>query len=143
MPVVNFVQPTRHMKLILTPSTTIGDLKKQFASCFPNLRLEFFNEEHRQGQSSSMNKKLVNDTSLSLISGITAQKYFQFEPTATVAEFEQGLQNEFDLSVQVFRRSGNVWLETIQTDSLTLEKQNAMASESARPIHFNIYTLFL
>lgn len=131
------------MKLILTPATSIGDLKKQFAACFPNLKLEFFEEEHRQGQSSNMNKRLVNDTLLSLITDIATLKHFQFEPTTTVAEFEQGLQNEFELSVQVFRRSGNVWLETIQTDNLTLEKQNLMASESARPIQFNIYTLFL
>jgi hypothetical protein len=65
------------------------------------------------------------------------------EPSDTVAYFEQFFQNELGMPVQVFRKAGDTWLETIQTDHLTLLKQNAMGFESARRIRFNAFTLFL
>ena len=45
-------------------------------------------------------------------------------PTMTVSDLEQNFQDQFGLAVQVFRRSGNAWLETTVTDSWTLDKQN-------------------
>ena len=33
------------------------------------------------------------------------------------------------LGVQVFRKAGHNWLETIETDSLTLEEQNLLGLE--------------
>ena len=60
----------------------------------------------------------------------------------TVQELEQRFQKKFDLSVQVYRRMGDIYLETAQTDSLSLEKQNNMGHVAARPA-FNVHTLFL
>jgi hypothetical protein len=41
-----------------------------------------------------------------------------------VSELEQLLGNRYGLGVQVFRKAGNSWVETILTDSWTLEEQN-------------------
>ena len=42
----------------------------------------------------------------------------------TVTDLEQNFSDVYGLSIQVFRKSGDVWLETTITDGWTLEKQN-------------------
>ena len=41
-----------------------------------------------------------------------------------VSELESQFEKEFGLYVQVFRKSGRVWLETTATDNWTLEQQD-------------------
>lgn len=50
-------------------------------------------------------------------------------PHMTVNNLEQTFGDIYGLSVQVFRKSGNAWLETIETDGLTLEEQNKIGEE--------------
>ena len=47
----------------------------------------------------------------------------------TVTDFENALMDQFGLSAQVFRRSGNIWLETTITDYWTLKQQNEHGRE--------------
>jgi hypothetical protein len=47
----------------------------------------------------------------------------------TVQELERVFQEELGLFIQVFRRSGKVWLETTATDNWTLFKQNEEGQE--------------
>jgi hypothetical protein len=42
----------------------------------------------------------------------------------TVADLEFRLEKEYGLHIQVFRKSGNIWLETTATDNWTLDRQN-------------------
>ncbi|MBA3900883.1 MAG: hypothetical protein H0X62_11855, partial [Bacteroidetes bacterium] len=48
-----------------------------------------------------------------------------------VKELEQKFQNLFGVSVQVYRQSGSVWIQTTITDSWTLTEQNNRAYEYA------------
>jgi hypothetical protein len=41
-----------------------------------------------------------------------------------VSDLEHQFENDFGLYVQVFRKSGRIWLETTATDNWTLEQQN-------------------
>jgi len=51
-------------------------------------------------------------------------------PTAmTVQELEDVFRDELGLYIQVFRKSGRVWLETTATDTWSLVKQNAEGQE--------------
>ena len=52
-----------------------------------------------------------------------------------VSKLEQAFEKKYGLHVQVFRRSGNIWLQTTKTDSWTLEAQNRKGGSSQR--HFN------
>jgi hypothetical protein len=42
----------------------------------------------------------------------------------TVGELEQSFRDIYGLATQVFRKSGNNWIETTETVDWTLEKQN-------------------
>ena len=52
-----------------------------------------------------------------------------------VNELEEQFVSKFGLSAQVFRKSGNVWLETSATDSWSLRQQNDEGAELSRQIN--------
>ena len=41
-----------------------------------------------------------------------------------VKDLERIFKDQFSLAMQVFRKSGNLWLETTMTDNWTLQQQN-------------------
>jgi hypothetical protein len=131
------------MKLILNPNSSVREIKKDFNIYFPYLKLEFFKERHGTSKGSHAEDRFPNSSLLGEINPRLKQQVIEIEPGDTVAYFEQFFQNELGMPVQVYRKAGDTWLETIQTDHLTLLKQNAMGYESARRISFNAFTLFL
>jgi len=50
--------------------------------------------------------------------------YLDIKDAMSVLELENALIDEFGLSAQVYRKSGNIWLETTMTDNWTLKQQN-------------------
>jgi len=103
---------------------TISTVQKKFNTAFPFLKLEFFKHPHKVYAGNSRKdqvavSKIQNDQLKSkqdtdlVISG-----------NLTVAAVEQLFMEYFGLSVQVFRKSGKLWLETTLTDDWTLKKQN-------------------
>lgn len=131
------------MELKITRETRILDLKKQFAQLFPYLKLEFFKKEQKVEQGPATEKRFSDATVLGQTGRLRKEGYFVFTPVTTVNHFEQKLQNEYGLPVHVFRKTGNVWIETGQTDSLSLNKQNAMGKTGSKPFSFNQNSLFL
>ena len=130
------------MKLQLLKDTTIREVKKQFQTIFKSLKLEFFTMSHVTGESSALMDRLPDHVRLSSVSKIFREGEFVFKGSDTVSNFENRLQDELGLSVQVFRKSGSIWIETVQTDNLSLEKQNTLDAPSASA-RFNLNTLFL
>lgn len=131
------------MELRIHSDSTVGDLKSQFSALFPNLKLSVFKKTHRRLQPSPIAQLVTANTLLRKHAPKMRTGNFKFSPTTSVADFEQGLQREFDLSVQVFRRSGSSWIETIQTDNRSLQEQNEMSTGGYKRLPFNEYTLFL
>jgi hypothetical protein len=120
------------MELILSDSTTIKDLKNQFICRFPFLKLEFFKHKHRVGQSSFKDQKLNDKFLLREVNPRFKEGVINLSPSTTVADLEQLFQKQFNLPVQVFRKTNYQWVETTYTDILTLEKQNEMGAELSK-----------
>lgn len=53
----------------------------------------------------------------------------EITPLMTVKELENKCEEQFGILVQVYRKSGNVWLETSMTDNWTIKQQNDQGSE--------------
>jgi hypothetical protein len=47
-----------------------------------------------------------------------------------VEEIEGIFNNKFGLNIQLFRKLGNVWIETVNTDNWTLKEQMKRSEES-------------
>jgi hypothetical protein len=129
------------MKHFLSSESTLRDVNKGFQSQFPFLKLEFYRYGHQFGETSLFEKKVSSRKPLKDISNLVPG-FISIDPMDTVAEVEQRFQKKFGLPVQIFRRAGNVWVETVETDGLTLLKQNSMGVIAPR-MNFNVHTLFL
>jgi hypothetical protein len=130
------------MEIFLSSESTIRQINKEFSRFFPLLRLEFYKRKHSVGETSIYEQKFHERTSLKEINNDLRPAVITINPSDTVADLEQKLQRKFNLSVQVYRRMGDIFLETAETDSLSLEKQNSMGHFADRPV-FNAHTLFL
>lgn len=111
--------------IVIDESQTIESVQKKFNSVFPFLKIEFFKDSHTIG-SGSKKKRMYESGTIKLIN---LNKNFKrgrisIEANRTVANLETDFQNQFGLNIQVFRKSGKVWLETSVTDSWTLDEQN-------------------
>lgn len=96
---------------------------------FPYLKIEFFNEEYDHSKGSPA-------ATLRHSSGLNkpGELVFNIYPEMTVGEFEEVFYAMFRLPVQVFRRSGKIWLETTTTDAWTLKEQNRYGERSCKPL---------
>lgn len=115
--------------LIIQPTDTILSAQEQFEKVYPYLKIEFFKGEHEVGQLSKERFKIESSKTFREVLGIVSESEFDISPELTVAEFEQLFRELFKVSLQVYRKSGRVYLETSTTDSWTLEQQNHEGKE--------------
>lgn len=121
------------MILEISADKSIKQVQEDFSHLFPYLKIEFF----RNGTIARKDRYpaatlISNDHPISAAQ--TRPKNngdLYLEETMTVAELEQSFLTHFGLSVQVFRRSGKLWLETTMTDNWTLKQQNDHGREIA------------
>jgi hypothetical protein len=112
------------MKLSINRDTRLRDIQTVFTAEFNYLRLEFFRNPVLPFQPSpkkdmrSADEMALSSNSKNLMAGIDINGQLK------VSELEELFAREAGLYVQVFRRSGNVWIETTFTDDWSLEQQN-------------------
>jgi len=124
------------MNIHISPERTIGEVQDAFQVMYPFLKIVFFSKPHRAFKSSHA-KYLIDDREQTLGAIMAEPKtgFLSLEPTTPTFQAEQLFEDEFGLFVQVMRKSGNAWLVTSVTDSLTLEQQNAKGRASDH-VHF-------
>lgn len=116
------------MKIHIDDSRVIADVQEEFNKVFPYLKIEFFKKPHGVGTVSAKEDMLPSETTLGKWRSEEAEGDFSISKDDTVAAVETGFQKKYGLSVQVFRKSNKVWLETSATDSWTLAEQNAQGA---------------
>lgn len=128
------------MEIHFNPETTIEEVQHQFALAFPHLKLGFF-KDLNQDQILTADELIKNEkVRFSELTEKSVSGSFFFDSDKTILEFEKSVLDEFGLQLQVFRKSGNTWLVTTNTDSKTFAEQEAMALEMNRPIEQNAPT---
>ena len=114
------------MFIEVKPEMMLKDLKKQFHNYYPQLKIEFFNQSASAGGHNSKDQMLSNDTLISSLTG-DRQGTIEFSGETSVRQFETLFSETFQLNVQVFRKSGIVYLETTNTDDWTLDQAHKEA----------------
>ena len=117
------------MKITINDHRKIFAIQKEFSEIFPYLKIEFFAKPHQAGGASS--RKIMHHPSKTIgqCRIIHNKGTITITPAMTVADLEQNMNDVYGLSVQVFRQSGKVWLETTTTDGWTLDEQNRQGQE--------------
>jgi hypothetical protein len=118
------VFPIKMPQLVINTTQTIEALKAEFNRLFPFLKIEFFREPHLRSNGIQKNKIISSEVKLKEIQKIKKKGKIELSNETVVGQLEQQFENEFGLFVEVFRKSGNIWLETSATDSWTLYRQN-------------------
>jgi hypothetical protein len=111
------------MIIPINSKSQVVDLQRAFNGLFPFLKLELFKHKHGYRGASSRQEKLPAFLYLSDLAGQLPGEITIVE-SITVQQLEKLFENQLGLHLQVFRKSGNLWLETTITDGWTLKQQN-------------------
>jgi hypothetical protein len=111
------------MTISLRKNRKLKEIQHEFNTIFPYLRIDFFNVLHKTEEVTSNNFIIDNEKMIGEYVKRNDVKKMSVDPKMTVSHFEQSF-NPLGIGVQVFRKSGKIWLETGATDSWSLEDQN-------------------
>ena len=117
------------MQLTIAPNRKIGDIQKDFNSMFPFLKIEFFNNRSVAPTKFSAKQMIPSNKTIGDTQRAIADGTLEIDENMKVQDLEKQFHDQFSLAVQVFRKSGPVWLETTMTDNWTLSQQNKHGSE--------------
>lgn len=120
------------MKIKIRDGIKIATVQKQFSHAFPFLKLEFFSRVQRPGTRDAHQQLQPATALLGQCRKIHADGEISIVPGMTVRELTQCFMHHYGLLVQVWRKSGNVWIETNVTGKWTLEEQNRQGEEMSK-----------
>lgn len=123
------------MIININDSKKLRTVKEEFNLLFPYLKIEFFKRPNGYPEGSV--KLLVTDDRKTVgeCRNLKTSGLLDITPEMTVSELEENFKTNYGLYVQVFRRSGTVWLETTVTDKWTLAEQNKQGESVTRHLH--------
>ncbi|WP_207492406.1 hypothetical protein [Aridibaculum aurantiacum] len=111
------------MELNINNDTVVKNLQAQFNNLYPYLKIEFLAAPKRQNGYSRAEKVPASATFRALYT-LDKEVAIDVNRNRTVAEVEHDFKENTGLSIQLYRKSGNVWIETSLTDDWTLGRQN-------------------
>lgn len=119
------------MEININEKRTILSIQKEFQKKFPFLKLEFFKRRHTKGEGSLKENRINNKSTIAEVQQKKFSGKISISGNMKVSELESAFNKFCGLSVQVFRKSGKVWLQTTATDDWTLDKQNKKGVEKS------------
>ena len=111
------------MKIRINKETTIEAIQKEFNAYYPYLKIEFF-RNFPKNKPIMKAEILTMVESLKHIDNFYEGKIVDVSKNLTVHEVNTDFEMLFGLGAHIFRKSGNVWVETSLTEDWTLEDQN-------------------
>ena len=109
---------------------TVRELKNSFVRLYPYLSLKVYSEFHGHSEGSPKSKEVDDSIMLGDVNTKLVPGEIVISDSLTVDRVETIFKDNFGLSVQVFRKSGDIWLQTTSTDKWTLERQNSRGQEN-------------
>ncbi|ANH80834.1 hypothetical protein A8C56_07430 [Niabella ginsenosidivorans] len=118
------------MEINFGGQSSVKDVQEIFHGQYPYLKLELYRYPHSRGMASAIGGKIDASVLLKALSPLKGLVSFNTDPSQTVAGFEAEFFRKTGIGAQVVRRSGKLWLQTTDTDDLTLQQQNETGRES-------------
>lgn len=122
------------MTLTLHPSQTIQQIQEKFKEKFSHLKIEFYKKPHQDEEGNPKRDQYLHNITLSEMTQSNEDIQVVFQHDMSTAAFEQYMETEFGLHVQVFRQQRGTWLQTTHSDSLTLTQQNEKGIQADQDI---------
>lgn len=114
-------------KLELSGQGLVRDIQQDFNQHYPYLKLDFYRK--RPVESSEFIMERLPQTAQLRVAGVRKTGDVEVSDDMSVSELEHVFLDQFNVLVQVSRRSGTIWLETTMTNNWSLQKQNDYGKE--------------
>jgi hypothetical protein len=118
--------------MIISDEKTIKEVQLDFHKHFPGLKVEFYHSHHQEGEGSPIKEQINQNELLKSARKVHTEGDFVIDEEMSVGQFEQVFYEQFGLNIQVFRKSGSLWLQTTSTDDWSLADQNRKGTSSER-----------
>ena len=120
------------MEIKFDKISRLSQMQIDFQKRFNYLKIEFFKLK-KDPDAKYTGKDILNNSLR--IEEVSTE--FNLEPVhinglMKVGEVEKNFSEKLGLHVQIFRKSGKVWLSTFTTDQLTLDELNSEAREKEK-----------
>ena len=116
--------------MIIKDSKLISAIQKEFNDKFPFLKIEFYEKKHAIGEGSEKTEKIDPGKIIAEVRSKHNTGDLSINGHLKVKSLEKHFADDYGLSVQVFRKSGDLWLQTTSTDEWTLSDQNEHGQQS-------------
>lgn len=118
--------------MVITDSKKLIEIKREFSDKFPYLKLEFYAKHHEEGEGSEAKLLIDDEHTIGSARASHQEGDLSIDGHLKVGNFERMFFEKYGLNVQVFRKSGSIWLQTIKTDEWTLSEQNSRGERSVK-----------
>jgi hypothetical protein len=116
------------MEITIKKDWSVKNVQDQFKALFPFLKIEFL-KTFPNTKAVYKTKYAMPDDPFKRIPGFINDGRISIYSKQSIISLENNFKEHFGLSAQVFRRSGNVWIETTLTEDWTLEQQNKIGEQ--------------
>lgn len=114
----------------INTNSKLSEIQKEFNDSYPGLKLEFYSKEHKDHAGSPKSVQIDEDLIVTDLNENLQEGLLNIEESKRVSDIEQEFEDKFGLYVQVFRRSKELWLQTVTTDHWDLKTQNSKGIHS-------------
>jgi hypothetical protein len=111
------------MELEIDNQSTTKEVREKFSSSFPGLKIEFVKNAHKSGEGSSKEDIILDNVPISSLGSEGVGVTISIHKGQTVAEIENLFRDHLGLNIQIFRKAGTLWIETVNTDHWLLSEQ--------------------
>lgn len=118
------------MILHINKQKTLSSIKEEFESNFPGLKIEFVRHAHKEMEGSSKSDIIRLDLPVKELTNGHVLSDLDISASMRVSEVEQLFRDKMGLHIQIFRKTGKNWIETVHTDSWTLKHQMEISADS-------------
>ncbi len=112
------------MKIKIDDTIQISTISQLFNQYFPFLKLSFYFKPHDWKEESMLAQLVHQDKKIGDIRNNHLAGSIQLHYWQKTGLVEQEFKDRFGLFVQIYRRHGDKWIQSVGTDELTLEEQN-------------------
>src|SRR5690242_3183775 len=110
------------MLLAIDDNKTVSDLQEKFNECFPHLKIEFYTDAHGWREASPKAHKISPRKKISQISNKHVHDVLEIKSWYKTGKVEHDFKRFFGLNIQILRLKNGKWIQTTDTDTLTLEE---------------------
>jgi len=112
--------------MLIKNDRLLRDVQQEFSEKYPYLKIEFF----QLGKTGGEKQKMDPGRTIGSLRTVQKEGEISIHGNVRVRTLESNFRDLYGLFVQVFRLSGNIWLQTTSTDDWTLHEQNRKGGAS-------------